>query len=345
MKRGKPSNIPAVLRDLVAMSRKAIVLFAASEYEIFDAIGQRGSTAADVSGKKRLNPRAVEIVLNALAAMGMLRKRGGSYFNTPLTRRYLVSKSPDSVIASMRLSLRTTKGWARLDEILKTGKGIVEPALERHGSPREAAIFARAMSVGARDAARALPKMVDLSKCRSLIDVGGGAGHFAYHLCKAYPRLTATVFDLPLTIRETRKYLKEYGMGGKIRAVSGNFKTEELPAGFDAALISQIIHSLGEKENLALLKKIYRCLKPGGILMVRDFLLNSDRVSPFNAALFAVNMLVRTKSGRTYAFEEVKAWLHAAGFTNTKRAGPPSFGDASIMTAVKPAARGSIRPV
>jgi predicted O-methyltransferase YrrM len=335
----KPSNMPSEIRDLVKMSRKGIVLFAAAEHEIFDAISPFGSTAAQVGRKRRLNARAAEIVLNALAAMGMLRKRGDAYFNTPLTRRYLVSTSPDSVIASLQLSNQTTKGWSGLDEILKTGKGAVEPVPGRGGSAREAAIFARAMSVGAGDAAKALPKMADLSGCRNLIDLGGGAGHFSYYLCKAYPRLTATVFDLPPTIRETRKYLKEYGMGRRMKAVAGNFARGELPAGFDAALISQIIHSLGEKENVALLRKIHRCLNPGGILIVRDFLLNRDRISPFNAALFAVNMLVRTKSGRTYTFDEVKEWMRAAGFTRIRRAGPPAFGDASVMTALKPAAR------
>jgi SAM-dependent methyltransferase len=334
--RGKRPTIPPEISGLVLMSRKGIVLFAATEHGIFDAVAPRGSTAAEVSRKKRLNPRAAEIVLNALTAMGMLKKRGGRYYNTPLAARYLVSTSPNSIAPSMRLSLRTTKNWSQLDEVLKTGEGLTEQMRQRGESAREAAVFARAMSVGARDAARALPKMVDLRKCKSLIDVGGGAGHFSFCLCKAYPQLAATVFDLPLTIRETRRFIRESRMGKRMRAVTGNFETEELPGGYDAALLSQIIHSLGEKENIALLKKIYRCLNPGGTLILRDFLLNADRVSPFNAALFAVNMLVATKKGRTYAFDEVKRWMRAAGFTNIRRVGRPAFGDASVMTAVRP---------
>jgi SAM-dependent methyltransferase len=332
-----PSNIPAKIRDLVRASREAAVLFAAAETGIFDAVGPRGDTADQVSRKKRLNKRAVEIVLNTLAGIGFLRKRADRYFNLPFAKRCLLTGSPDSVIESLLLGNRTNKAWSALDQILRTGAGAAKQTWERGDIRRETTIFARAMFVGAKDAARALPEMADLGRCRTLIDIGGGAGHFSYHLCKQYPRLTATILDLPLTVRLTRRYLKEYGLGKRMRAVAGDFEKGELPGGFDAALLSQIIHSLGEKGNAELVAKVYRCLNPGGIIILRDFFLNPDRTSPPNAALFAVNMLVNTKGGRTYALDEAKAWMRAAGFTKITRLGPPAFGDSSVLTALKPA--------
>jgi len=332
---GAVSSIPPKVRDLVRASREAMILNAAAAHEIFDAIRPRGSSASEVSRAKRLSPRAVELVLNALVAEGFLKKRAGVYFNSPIAKKYLVTSSPASIIGSLQHGNNVTKRWARLDEALKSGPIRETPKWERGKAVRETAVFARAMFVNARDAAAALPEMVDPRDCRSLIDIGGGVGHFSFFLCKKYPRLTATVFDFPATLREARKYFKMYRMGGRLRAAPGDFTKTELPRSFDAALVSQIIHSYGEKENLALFRKVYRCLNPGGIFILRNFLLNPDRTSPSNAAVFAINMLVNTRRGRTYSFDEVTGWMRKAGFRKIRRVGRPAFGDASVMTAEK----------
>lgn len=337
MKRPRQTRFafPPRIRDLVRMSREAEVLMAAVELGLFDAIGPSGAGALEISRRKHLNYRAVEIVLDALTAIEFLAKRGRLYFNRPIARRFLLEKSPGSVVANLRHSWHVSQAWMHLDEILKTGR---PPALEseRDSIAAAAALFAQAMVISASDAAKALPDTVDLGKCRTLIDVGGGAGHFSYQLCRRHPRLTATIFDRPLTVRFARRRMKEYGPGARMRAVAGDFTKGELPGRHDAALVSQIIHSLGEKKNRELMGKIFRCLNPGGVLILRDFLLHRGRVSPPNAALFAVNMLANTKSGRTYTFDEVKEWMRAAGFINIKRKGPPAFGNASVMLARKP---------
>jgi cyclopropane fatty-acyl-phospholipid synthase-like methyltransferase len=124
-----------------------------------------------------------------------------------------------------------------------------------------------------------------------------------------------------------------------MRALAGDYKKGELPRPFDAVLLSHIIHGMGEKGNRRLLNKVYRCLEPGGILILRDFLLNEGKTSPANAAVFAVNMLVNTENGRTYTFGEVRRWLSDAGFHKIKCVSRPSASgkdNASVMTALKP---------
>ena len=334
-------RMPQEIRDFLRYGRHAMILAAAAEHRVFDAVGKSGATAEQVRKSLKLDARATEILLNALAATGMLRKKGSRYTNTPLARRHLLSDSPLSVIGSLVLGGRLFKTWSKLGEVLRTGKAIGIPPWERKDAARETAIFTRAMYEVGFDAAAALPDMVDLSGCRSLLDVGGGPGLFSCRLCRRYPNLTATVFDLPKTIRETRKYLGEYDMGKRMRALAGNYNTGELPAPFDAVLLSHIIHANGEKENRRLAGKVHRCLNPGGMLILRDFLLNEGKASPTQAAVFAVNMLVNTHRGRTYTFGEVTGWLRDAGFRKIRRITPPPTAvrdDASVMTALKPGA-------
>jgi len=43
--------------------------------------------------------------------------------------------------------------------------------------------------------------------------------------------------------------------------------------------------------------------------------MSPDYTQPASGAFFAVNMLVVTREGSTYSFEEIKASLESAGFT------------------------------
>jgi hypothetical protein len=56
----------------------------------------------------------------------------------------------------------------------------------------------------------------------------------------------------------------------------------------------------------------------GGRMIVRDHVMESNRIKPEAGAMFAVNMLVNTKGGSTYTFDEIRTWLTEAGFTKVR---------------------------
>jgi hypothetical protein len=79
-------------------------------------------------------------------------------------------------------------------------------------------------------------------------------------------------------------------------------------------LLSAIIHQNSPEQNIELYRKINRALQPGGRLVIRDHVMSPDHTLPISGAFFGVNMLVATREGRTYSFEEIKASLESAGF-------------------------------
>jgi hypothetical protein len=84
-----------------------------------------------------------------------------------------------------------------------------------------------------------------------------------------------------------------------------------------------------------MVKKGWRALEPGGLIIIHDFILDEDRTRPLFPALFSLNMLVNTEEGRAYTEAEIAAMLVAAGFNRIKRipwCGPTQSG---IITAVK----------
>ncbi len=68
--------------------------------------------------------------------------------------------------------------------------------------------------------------------------------------------------------------------------------------------------------------------------MIQDFILEPDKASPKFAALFALNMLVGTKSGDSYSEEEYSRWLGDTGFRDIRRVRLP--GPAGLMIASRP---------
>jgi predicted O-methyltransferase YrrM len=226
--------------------------------------------------------------------------------------------------------------WGRLTEIVRKGKAPTSvEALER--DEKSTGAFIGAMHAIGLGLARNVVARLDLSGRENLIDVGGGSGVYTIAMLRAAPRMRATIFDRPLVIEIARKKLVEEGMTDRVALVSGDFYVDALPGGHDLALLSAIIHQNDAEQNVALYRKVFDALVPGGAIVIRDFVMNEDHTAPPDGAVFAVNMLVNTPGGSTYSFEEIDGDLTAAGFEDTKLLHRGEMD--SLVTARRPASR------
>src|SRR4029077_3188109 len=83
---------------------------------------------------------------------------------------------------------------------------------------------------------------------------------------------------------------------------------------YDFAVFSHIAHQEAPADNVTIFRKFRKALKPGGTLVVNDFILNDDRTGHPFAMMFAAQMLVVTKDGFTYRQSDYRSWLSEAGF-------------------------------
>ena len=130
--------------------------------------------------------------------------------------------------------------------------------------------------------------------------------------------MQAVIFDLENVIPIAVEKVGEEKLQDRVSFVPGDFNEDELPGGCDVALLSAIIHQNSPVQNLNLYQKIYRALDPGGVLLIRDHVMDTTRTRPPSGALFALNMLVSTPAGDTYTFEEIKGSLETAGFNRVE---------------------------
>jgi len=298
------------------------VLLTAVKLDVFGALAVGGGTAAEVSRRLQTDPQTTGILLNALVAIGLLRKADERYSNAPEAEEYLVKESPQYAGHLLLLQEAEWDNWGRLESVVRTGCSPVKDHLFR-SDPQLAENVLMVLHRVALQHAPTLAKQIDLSGARSLLDLGGGAGTHAMAFCRAYPALTATIFDLPETLRTTERLVKEAGLEGRIRLLPGDFNRDGNRDGrdgwggpYDAVLMSDILHYQGAEANAALVRKVHGVLAPSGRLVIKDRFLDDNGTSPAWTAVFAVHILVNTEKGRCYRLADAVRWLEDAGFAS-----------------------------
>ncbi|MCL1919582.1 MAG: acetylserotonin O-methyltransferase [Kiritimatiellaeota bacterium] len=307
--------------------QSACIIGAAAELDLFTPLIRSPMTAAGLAAQRETDLRATVMLLDALAALGVLRKSGDAeavYSVQDAYRELLDIDHPKTYIPMLRHRLTCVRQWADLARVLRSGKPAARaPGIL--GAAEDYRSFVLAMhSIGIAVA----PDVVDsleqagCLRFRHLLDVGGASGTYTLEMLSRLPGAAATIFDLPPAIEEARRRFAGTAFEPRIRLAAGNFDTDELPTGCDFAWVSAIIHQFGREQARALYAKIRRALDPGGMIAVRDFVMQPDRTAPFDGAMFAINMLSATPCGMCYTYDEIKEDLEASGFTNIRHAVP-----------------------
>ncbi len=302
-------------------------LAAAVELGVFEALaGGQTATKEELQAALGLPERPADMLLAACTALGLLEKHGESYRNSPIAETALVPDRPDYLGGAVTyFDTRGWRGWGRLTEALRTDRPTTwDPDVQ--DSPFAAedqqmlGQFWGAIHNLSRSIARAVADAYDFSGHDRLLDVGAGSGSFPIELCRAYPGLQATCYDLPHVVPLAQAEIDKAGMADRIATVAGDFFVDEqLPDGHDVALLSAILHDWDEDTGRMLLAKCHDALPPGGVLLISEMLLDHDRTGPPPAALMGLNMLVETEGGRNYAEGEYREWLLDAGFREVTR--------------------------
>jgi len=290
------------------------ILLSGAESNLFTILGQSRLTAADIAGRTGTDLRALDILLDALAAMGLLGKEGETYWCESPVYQLLSEDAPDSILAMILHAAHLWHRWSDLTDIVR-GAGL-SPGSARDA--RETRAFIGAMHAVAAPQAGRIVEAAKPGGARALIDVGGASGTYTIAFLRAVPGLKATLFDRPEVIAMARERLEREDLRDRVRLVAGDFTRDELPQGHDLAFVSAIIHQNSPAQNLSLFKKVYRSLVAGGRVVVRDHVMEPDRTRPKDGAIFAVNMLVNTSGGGTYTFEEIQSVLSQAGFSRIR---------------------------
>jgi len=319
---------PESIRETIFGFQSSRILLTAYELGIFTVLGDGNKSSQKVAERLQTDARATDRLMNALTALGLLRKSGDNFSNTPLASQCLVKGRPE-YLAGLMHAVNLWDRWSTLTEAVRRGAGV-SPYHESERGEDWVVSFIAAMHERAIKQAPAAVTLLDLSGVSRVLDVGGGSGAFSMAFVHAKDSIKATVFDLPDVVPLTRNYIEQAGLTNKVDTSAGDYLTDDLGSGYDLVFLSAIVHSNSPDENRKLLRKCARALRSGGQVVVQDFIMNEDRTSPAHGALFALNMLVATEAGDTFTETEVQSWLEEAGFADILRKDTP-FGVSQMI--------------
>lgn len=300
-------------------------LLSAVELGLFTELAKGPLPLEDVRARLGLHARSARDFLDALVALGMLRRDGGKYANTPAADRYLDRGKPTYMGGMLEMmSARLFRFWADLTEGLKTG----EPQNEaKHGSedlfgtlysdPKRLEQFLSAMTGLSLGIAQAMAQKFPWSRYKTFADVGAAQGGLPVVLAQAHPHLTGVGADLPVVGPIFEKYVAAHGLQDRLKFAPLDFFTQPLPNA-DVLIMGHILHDWDLPTKKMLVRKAYEALPPGGSFIVFEALIDDERRGNAFGLLMSLNMLIETRGGFDYTGADGAGWMREAGFRETR---------------------------
>jgi acetylserotonin O-methyltransferase len=319
-----PPDVSSIL-DLIEAFRRSKTMFTAVSLGVFDALSRQPAGVSSLASQLECNADALGRLLDGCVGLGLLTRAGGQYLNAPNAEKYLTSASPDSLAGYVIYSDRTLYPlWTHLDDAVREGTnrwkqtfGSRDTLFEHFFRDEEAKrTFLSGMHGFGQISSNRLIRTFDLSKFRSIVDLGGASGHLCIAACQAYPHLQATVFDLSPVQPFAEEQIAAAGLSDRIKFVPGDFFNDDLPPA-DLYFLGRILHDWDEAKIGVLLRKIYAALPSAGGILIAEALLDDDMSGPVYPLMQSLNMLICT-DGKERNCAGYRALLDAAGFRSVQ---------------------------
>ena len=296
---------------------EARILMAALEFKIFSILQQKSMTAGQVSRLSKTQPEETEALLNALTAMKALRFEKGKYSSAPHMYKYFCESSPHYLKGTAFLKLEKNDEWARLIDIIRSGRDL--SVFEGEDDPEFRDTFTYAMHERSEPFARKIAEIITRKPAGRFLDLGCGPGTYSVAVLRKDKKARAILLDRPAALKVARELHGKSSFWSRMELKPGDLFRTYFGDQLDTVFYSNILHIYNSEENKQLFLKMKQALVKGGRLVLVDFFHTRDATQPYEAALFGVTMLLFTATGKTYSYDETEKLLSQTGFHKFRR--------------------------
>ncbi len=320
-----PTVTPDAIMQLGFGYWGARTLLSAVEIGLFTELAKGPPlTLEEIRSRLGLHERSARDFLDALVALGMLRRERGTYANVPATDLYLDRRKLTYMGGMLEMmSTRLFGFWADLTAALRTG----EPQNEaKHGGdlfgtlysdPGRLEQFLSAMTGLSLGIAHAMAQKVPWAQYKSFVDIGTAQGALPVVLAQTHKHLKGIGADLPVVGPIFENYVASHGLRDRLKFVPLDFFAQPLPRA-DAVIMGHILHDWDLPTKKMLVGKAYDALPAGGSFIVFEAIIDDDRKSNAFGLLLSLNMLIETRGGFDYTGADCAGWMREAGFRQVR---------------------------
>ncbi len=309
-------------------------LLTAVDLRVFTILFGGPKTAAEVALETGADPAGIEALLDANCALGFVHRNGDRYRNDESSNAYLVEGSPGSYVELVRFMKDPLYSiWQGLSDTIRKGAPPEPPG----GRGQIEIALARGFHNGAYALMMRLAEILDIefSAYSRMLDVGSHTGAGALCLARRYPQLQATLLDRPVFRELAEEFIRSTKLEDRVRFEEGNPDGAKPGGEYDLVLLSHHLSQGARSDLPGILTAVAQSLRPSGMLLVTEFLLEDSKAEPREAALFRLNVLA--SSGPRFAGaltrSELYALLEPAGFKDVDMVGLPMFGITAITAS------------
>jgi DNA-binding transcriptional ArsR family regulator len=327
----------AELERMIFAFRASQCIYVAAALGLADHLAQGSRTLAELAALTGTRQRALERLLRALEAIGLVEREGDGRFALtalagPLRRDAGGSLREDVLHA---LNPASWMPWGRLLESVRSGDAAFPLVFGcdvwayRAQHPEVAGLLDAMAAARSRRDAAAIVAHLDLPPRGVIVDVGGGTGELLARLLAERPQLAGVLFDLPQVVAGAAAVIAREHVGARCRVAGGDF-FREVPAGGDLYLLKAIVHNWDDGPAARLLANCRRAMPAHARLVLIESVVDlpAGQVPEFQD----LHMLV-IHGGRERSTAEFGELLRAAGF---RLAGVDPIGESRCLITGAP---------
>jgi demethylspheroidene O-methyltransferase len=332
--RGIARREGAELFQVISGFVQSQALVALVEARVLHVLASGPQTTDDLSRQVAIQPAPLTVLMRAGAALKLVRlDRSGRWALAPRGAAFLTVPGLEPMVRHHHVLYRD------LTDPLAFFRGQTETELAgfwpyvfgplAQADAGLAARYSRLMAESQVLVAQDTLRLVDLSRRRHLLDVGGGTGAFLAEVAEAHPGLTLSLVDMPAVLQAVPAGLRD-----RLRLCPGDFRADPFPEGADTISLIRVLYDHSDATVAALLAKVLAALPSGGMIVISEPMSGGLRPDPATDVYFAVYTLAM-RTGRTRSAVEIGKILSATGFTNVR----PRPGDRPYVTSAVTAIR------
>lgn len=320
------------------------ILLSAVKMGLFTKLAQAPMSAEEIRKEFDLDGRGLYDWLDSLVALGFLERQGlkedAIYSNSPDSDHFLDQNKRGYIGGILEMANdRLYPFWSDLEEALGTGNPQNEIKHkdtdffdELYKDKDRLRQMTRAMAGIQMGNFKALVGKFDFSSYNTLCDMGGADGELSLQVANKYEHMECITFDLPKVATIAKEKISKWGLEDRVQSVAGDFWEDEFPEA-DIITMGNVLHDWGLDEKLILLEKAYNSLPEGGACIVIENIIDNDRSENVFGLTMSLNMLIETRDGFDFTFNEFKDWCEDIGYSSTELI--PLTGPSSAAIAYK----------